>query len=239
MIDIPLIMDREHPCSYQVKKQARLLYVHPEFPPINNLYTHLISQGFRRSGQQLYRPHCDNCQDCIPLRVPVNLFKPSKSQRRILKINTNTTTRLTPATFNEHHFEIFTHYQNNRHSGGEMSQLSRDDYLNFLTGPWCDTLFMEILINDSIVGVTVIDQLDQALSAVYTFYHPDYSHLSLGHFAILKMIHHASLKNQKWVYLGFWIEPCQNMAYKINYRPTEAFIKDQWSLYEKNQSIIR
>ena len=239
MTNIPVIDSAEHPCNYQHEKQARLLYVHPELPPINNLYTHLITMGFRRSGKQLYRPHCNSCQDCISLRVPVNSFKSSKSQKRIINKNTQTTTRLIPAAFNEQHFKIYVRYQNNRHPDGEMSQLSKDDYLNFLTGPWCNTLFMEIRIKRTLVGIAVIDQIDSALSAVYTFYDPDFQHFSLGHFAILKMIHYASLKNLTWVYLGYWIEPCKNMAYKANYRPIEAFINGQWQLYKKGEAISR
>ncbi len=235
MSNIPLLIGSEHPCSYQPEKQARLLYIDPEFPPINNLYPHLITHGFRRSGKLLYRPHCNLCHDCVPLRVSIDSFKPSKSQRRVLRINAKTKTRLTPATFNEQHFKIFTHYQNNRHSGGDMVHLSENDYLNFLTGPWCETFFMEILVDNFIVGVCVIDQLSQALSAVYTFYNPDYSDLSLGHFAILQLIHYASLQSLPWAYLGFWIEPCQNMAYKKNYRPAEIFLKGQWSLFEKDK----
>ena len=123
---------------------------------------------------------------------------------------------------------MYLRYQAIRHPEGSMINISPDNYLSFLSSSWCNTKFVEFSINNELAGVTIIDQFDDAWSAVYTFFEPKFSSYSLGVYAILWQIHQASLQGKEFLYLGFWIEACTKMSYKTNYQPIELLIDKQW-----------
>jgi len=229
MSRIPLILTREHPCSYLENERAQSLFVHPAFKIDASHYGQLIKQGFRRSGDEVYAPHCARCSACIPTRLVVADFKPNKKQRRCLKKNLNTQAILKPADFCQTHFDMYKHYQTVRHKNGLMMHFSPDDYIHFLTSSWCDTRFVEFSINNEIAAIAVIDLLDDAWSAVYTFFEPKFSSYSLGVFAILWEIEQAKLEQKEFLYLGYWIKNCNKMAYKNDYQPIQLLIDNQWT----------
>jgi leucyl-tRNA---protein transferase len=228
MISIPLFLSPEHPCGYLDNERAKSLFVHPSYPVSTAIYSRLIEKGFRRSGDEIYAPHCAHCAACIPVRLPVEKFKPSRSQKRCMSRNIDTRTLVKPAVFEQAHYDMYLRYQAARHSDGSMANSSPADYLGFLASSWCDTRFVEFTINNELAGVAVVDQFEQAWSAVYTFFEPKFSSYSLGAYAVLWQIEQALLHQKEFLYLGFWIKACKKMAYKNDYQPLQLLIDNQW-----------
>jgi leucyl-tRNA---protein transferase len=228
MISIPLFLTQEHPCSYLEGERTQSVFVHPSFPVTTSIYAQLIEQGFRRSGDEIYAPRCPHCSACIPVRLPVEKFKPSRSQKRCINKNIATHAIVKPAVFEQAHYDMYLRYQAARHGDGSMANASSDDYLRFLGSSWCDTRFVEFLVNNELAGVAVIDQFEQAWSAVYTFFEPKFSSYSLGVYAVLWEIEQAYLQQKEFLYLGFWIKDCKKMAYKNDYQPIQLLIDNRW-----------
>ena len=231
MSTIPLFLTPKHPCSYLEGELAQSAFVHPAFQLSPSIYSQLIAQGFRRSGDEVYIPHCAQCSACIPARLAVADFKPNRSQQRCLKRNIDTQAVVKPAVFDQAHYELYLRYQAIRHGDGDMANSSTDDYINFLGSSWCDTRFVEFSIDNELACVSVIDQLDNALSAVYTFFEPKFSSYSLGVYAVLWQIEQAKKQNREFVYLGFWIKKCKKMAYKSNYQRLQVLLDKRWIEY--------
>ena len=119
-----------------------------------------------------------------------------------------------PAHFEIAHYQLYLHYQDSRHAGGDMADSSPEDYIQFLSSSWCDTIFVEFFIAGELAGLAIVDILNNALSAVYTFFDPKFSNYGLGVYAVLWQIEYAKQLQKDFVYLGFWITECQKMAYK-------------------------
>jgi arginine-tRNA-protein transferase len=228
MTSIPLFLNTEHPCSYLGQQRAQSIFVHPRFDLTTQIYTHLVEQGFRRSGDNVYAPHCPQCSACIPVRLRANDFKANRSQKRCWHNNADTQIIVKPAVFEQQHYDLYCRYQALRHGDGAMADASADDYINFLSSSWCDTVFVEFSIQGHLAGVAIVDQLPNALSAVYTFFDPQFASHSLGTFAVLWQIERAKAQHREFVYLGFWISNCQKMAYKSNFQPLQQRIDGQW-----------
>lgn len=195
-----------------------------------SIYSVLINHGFRRSADFVYRPQCPDCQACKPARIPVNQFKVSRNQKRVIKKNHLLNATETLPKLKQEHFELYKKYIQTRHGDGEMDHDDPIRYFEFLNSSWCNTHFVEFRLQEKLVAVAVTDYLTQGLSALYTFYDPDLSSQSLGTFAVLWQIERAKSLNKKYVYLGYWIKECQKMSYKINFKPLEIFEDEEWRL---------
>ncbi len=217
-----------HPCSYLDDREAVTLFANPRFPVDNGLYTLLTRYGFRRSGNYIYRPHCNECQACVPVRVPAAEFQPSRRQRRIQRRNADLTRETLAPDFDAGHFALYRRYLASRHPGGGMDDPDETSYRAFLTSTWSSTEFNEYRSDGRLVAVSVVDRLDDALSAVYTFFDPDEERRSPGVFAIVDLIAQAAADGLAWVYLGYWIGECRKMAYKTEYQPLEYYVDDRW-----------
>jgi len=228
MISVPLWLTAEHACSYLDDKQAQSAVVDPDFRLDTKLYSGLIEQGFRRSGDQVYIPYCQGCQACVPTRVPVAEFRPDRKQKRCAKRNEQTRVNIKPAEFDPRHFDLYRRYQAARHDKGEAGVISPQEYMQFLGSSWCDTWFVEFSIQEKLAAVAVVDVLDHALSAVYTFFEPEFADRSPGVFAVLWQIEQARKLNLDYVYLGFWIKDCRKMSYKNQYQPLFGLTGQQW-----------
>ncbi len=222
----------DHDCSYRPQETARTLFVDPAFAMGANVYQGLIDQGFRRSGGHVYRPYCPRCQACVALRVPVGEFRPRRAQRRCWKKNQPLLdVSIVPAGFHDEHFELYKRYTGNRHPEGDMRDATPEVYLDFLSGSWTQTLFCEFRLEQRLAGVAVTDLLPKGLSAVYTFFDPELTSLSLGVFAVLWQIEQTRRLGLPWLYLGYWIENCRKMHYKEEYRPMEAWTGSEWKYF--------
>jgi len=216
------------PCSYLDDRKSVSAFANPHMDMDMGTYNELIRHGFRRSGGYIYRPHCPHCQECISVRVPVKSHRFSRNEKRVMRRNSDIRIGIIPGRFRDEHFDMYRRYINSRHNEGSMANPSKSDYHRFLICDWTDTLFFEYRLNRILIAVAVCDITDSGLSAVYTFFDPDYANYSPGHFAILNQIEEARSRDLDYLYLGYWIRNCSKMSYKRRYKPLEAYINDQW-----------
>jgi arginine-tRNA-protein transferase len=223
-----IYLSMPHPCSYLPERMATTLFVDPRYPLDMEKFGHFMQLGFRRSGDLVYRPHCPECGACVPVRVPVEAFRPNRSQRRVWKRNADLHVVEHPAVFSRRHFDLYLRYQAGRHPGGGMDDPDPQKYTQFLVGNHIQTVFYEIRQQERLLGVAVVDQLPDGLSAVYTFYEPGEKARGLGVYAILWQIECARELGLPYLYLGYWIEASPKMAYKADYSPLETYRHGQW-----------
>ncbi|MFC2971331.1 arginyltransferase [Azotobacter bryophylli] len=217
-----------HACSYLPEEQATTLFLDPSQPMDVHVYAELSDMGFRRSGDHLYRPHCQQCNACIPARIPAADFIPNRQQRKILRRNQALRVRAVRPTFNDEYYRLYARYIERRHSDGDMYPPSRDQFSTFLVRDLPFSRFYEFRENERLMAVAVTDVLPNGLSAVYTFYDPDEEHRSLGRYCILWQVHEAARLGLQAVYLGYWIKNCRKMNYKTQYRPIELLVNQRW-----------
>lgn len=236
--NLNLYLTTEHECGYLPDHVATNLVPDPCVQMSTQLYSQLIELGYRRSGSHTYRPHCKQCRECIPCRIPVNRFRPNRSQRRCLQINSNCSTQLVKAGYNNEHFELYRRYINARHADGNMANPLPEDFKHFLYSDWSDTYFVEIRENRQLLAVAVFDYVNSGLSAVYSYFDPDASNRSLGTYCVLKMITQTTAMDLDYLYLGYLIHGSNKMRYKKCFQPLELFIDNQWQDYHRSESSV-
>jgi arginine-tRNA-protein transferase len=188
------------------------------------VYDHLITVGWRRSGQSFYQNHCPGCSLCIPIRVDPRKFRPSKSQRKSIRRNADVHVRRVPLAYDEEVYRLYARYSIERHG----TEVSKRQYVGFLGATSVTTEMMLYYVDTRLVGVGWIDVLHDGLSSVYFAFDPDESDRSLGTYSVVRELQEVQDLNKNWLYLGFYVPESPKMAYKSRFRPHELLIGNKW-----------
>lgn len=238
--DIPLstlqfYLTAPYPCSYLPAQTARSQVATPSFLIDAAVYSELVQRGFRRSGTFTYRPRCDLCHACVPVRIPVADFAPSRTQRRMLRRHENLEASLHTLGDSEEYFTLYERYQSARHLDGDTEKDTREQYRNFLLQSHVDSVLVEFREEGVLRMVSIIDILRDGLSSVYTFYDPDVAHASYGTYNVLWQADLCRKLELPYLYLGYWIEACRKMTYKAKFRPLQGLVQGVWQTLPENE----
>jgi len=217
-----------YPCSYLPGQKARSQVAIPSQLIKTEVYSELVSVGFRRSGLFTYRPHCDGCRACVPVRLPVERFQPNRTQRKLWNRMRTMRVKVSPLRWDPRHFDLYQRYQSRRHPGAGMDQDDQAQYTQFLLTSRVRSDMAEFTDDEGVVRmVAIMDRVDTGISAVYTFYDPDWRG-SLGTYGILWQLEYCRHLGLQWLYLGYWIEESPKMSYKSRFQPHQILRGGVW-----------
>jgi leucyl-tRNA---protein transferase len=224
-VAIDLVVLPENPCPYLPDRLARNRAFRAQRIP-GQVYHAFMDAGFRRSGKVIYQPMCNGCRACMPIRVPVERFQPSKSQRRCWRANLDLKVITGPPTPAEEKFELYQRYQRDWHAR-PAAEDDRESFEMFLYDSPVESIeFCYRDNNNRLLAVGICDVCDRSLSSVYFYFDPSISSRGLGTFGAMYEIEWARLQGIPYYYLGYWISGSPTMQYKSSFRPCEILHED-------------
>jgi arginyl-tRNA--protein-N-Asp/Glu arginylyltransferase len=217
-------------CPYIAGRAERKLIVELSGTSAALFYDDLSRAGFRRSHHFAYRPACRACASCVPVRIAVDRFAHTRSTRRIRNTNRDLSGDLIPPRATPEQFRLFSAYQRSRHSDSDMASMSYGDYRGMVEDTPVRTRMAEFRDGSgNLVAASLIDLLDDGVSAVYSFYDPQQPRRSLGTWSILWLVEQCRGRGQPFVYLGYWISDSPKMAYKARFPALERLADGAWT----------
>lgn len=213
----------DYECAYLPGKSVRMNYQHIE-EGTQAYNSALIERGWRRFGCYYFHPICNGCNECKSVRIDVNNFTLRKSQKKSIKRNKETQIIIQKPTLSQAHIDLYNKYHTFKHKKDDWSHrnISPREYKeNFVEG--AHEFGKEVLYvkDDKLIGVDLIDILDDGISSIYFYYDPDFPALSLGTYSLLYQIELAKVLELPWIYLGYWVDGCKAFAYKSKFQPLE------------------
>lgn len=201
------------------------------------LHDELARAGFRRVENWAYKPVCPQCTACLPWRVDVAEFAPSRNLARINRANGDLTRSVGPIRPSIEQYNLFLAYINGRHGDGQMANMGRDDFISMVENSPIESFVMNYRDGDGrLVGCVLTDMQDDGLSAVYSFFDPSESARSLGTYMILDLIAFTAERGLPWLYLGYFVAGSQKMMYKSRFQPAEVYVDGAWRAYTDKKS---
>ena len=219
------------PCPYLTGRMERKLFTSLQGENAQQLNDGLSQQGFRRSQNVLYRPSCADCAACLSARIIATDFKPSKSQKRVLKKNTHLERRVTSPWATEEHYDLFRRYLDSRHADGGMADMDVFEFAAMIEETPIRSRVIEYIdtTTKTLVAVCLTDVLQDGLSMVYSFFDPEYESSSLGTFIILDHVEIARSGDLPYVYLGYWVPGSPKMDYKAKFSALQIYKQNEWA----------
>ena len=222
---------RSLPCPYLDGQIERKVVTELSGPNAEGLYERLSRAGFRRSHNLAYRPACPSCNACVPVRIAATDFEMTKSFRRVMGANADLSADDIDANATFEQFRLFSSYQRARHEGGDMSGMAFNDYRSMVEDTPVASRSVEFRDDKgTLLAVMLMDRMEDSLSAVYSFFGGGQTRRSLGTYMILWMVQRARAFGLPYVYLGYWIDGSNKMAYKARFHPLEALGADGWAV---------
>ncbi|MDR3520044.1 MAG: arginyltransferase [Acidocella sp.] len=217
------------PCPYVAGRTERKVVTELAGVSAESLHDRLSRGGFRRSHNIAYAPVCPSCNSCIPIRIRAQEFTPSRTHKRLNKLNADLTVQEMPPRATAEQYQLFQHYQQARHGDGDMATMSFYDYRAMVEDTPIETSIIEFRDRqERLLGACLIDHVGDGYSAVYSFFSPEADERSLGTQAILWLINRTVELELPYVYLGYWVAESRKMAYKAKFRPSEILRGGQW-----------
>lgn len=217
------------PCPYIAGRSEQKLVIELRTEDAGRFFGDLARAGFRRSHSLAYRPACRDCSACVPVRIPVGGFAPTRSLRRVAARNRDLVARERPPVATEEHFILFKRYLRRRHGESDMADMGWRDYRSMVEDTTVDSALIEHRdAAGRLAAVCLVDLADDSISAVYSFFEPDEPKRSLGKHVVLELIRRATELHLDHVYLGYWIAGSETMDYKRGFPGLEAFRDGRW-----------
>ena len=231
------------PCPYLKGQEERKVFTHlvgEKAPGINDMLT---NGGFRRSQNIAYRPACERCRACVSVRVLTDVFRPSRSFKRIANRNDDLIGEVVANSPTSEQFSLFRRYLDDRHLDGGMADMTVLDYSMMVEDSHVNSCVIEYRKRgpDSgitgkgegdLIAVALTDILQNGLSMVYSFFEPAENKRSLGTFMVLDHIKRSRRFGLPYVYLGYWVEGSPKMSYKSRFMPQERLEGGHWTRFE-------
>ncbi len=216
------------PCPYLPDRLERKVLAELRPGSGRGIYDRLARAGFRRSHNFAYRPNCGLCSACLPVRVVVEDFTPTRSMRRTAKRNADLQARIVGPAATDEQFALFARYIDERHGDGEMAGMAEADFRAMVEDSTVATSVVEFRRAGELVAAMLVDSLQDGFSAVYSFFAPDLHADSVGTWMVLWLIERARRAKLPWVYLGYWVPGSPKMHYKARFRPLQALGQRGW-----------
>jgi len=213
----------DYECAYLPDKKVRMYYKYV-LESSKAFNTAVIQRGWRRFGRYYFHPICQGCNGCKSLRIDVERFTPSKSQKKATKRNKDTRIIIQKPTMTQMHIDLYNKYHDFKaqKDGWKQKEISYREYKeNFVEGAYDFGKEVLYIRDDKLIGVDLIDIVDDGISAIYFYYDPDYARYSLGTYSLIYQIELAKILKLRWIYLGYWVDGCKAFAYKPNFQPQE------------------
>ena len=232
---LPMRLSMRSSCPYISGNIEQRIAVDIDFQP--STHDTLARAGFRRVENWVYKPACPNCNACVPWRVDVKKFRPSRNMSRIISTNRDLIRSSSDPVATTKHYQLFKLYIANRHDDGQMARMDSDDFRSMISNSPIETILVNYHNqNQELVGSVLTDVQKDGLSAVYSFFDPAECHRSVGTYMIVDLIKYASELELPWLYLGYYVAQSSKMSYKARFQPAEVFQEGKWQIFDKSQS---
>lgn len=218
-----LYLENSESCEYLPDETKQNLFFFT--PPLTKEKIQLlISRGFRHFGNYWFKPGCPQCSKCQGIRIDTREFSPSKSQRRLLKKNSDLHFSLSDVQLNEEHLSLVNRYHSFQHEqfGWRYQQFTENSYAeSFLKEMPCAKEFQVRTNENHLIGVGIVDITNELQSSVYFYYDPEYRNRGLGIWTILKELELCQKQGRQWLHLGLYNEFARTLNYKGKFSPFE------------------
>lgn len=227
-------------CPYIDGQEERKVFTELQGADASALNEALGKVGFRRSQTVVYRPACENCAECISVRVQAPLYAPSRSLRRIAKLNSDLTSEVRPAIATDEQFDLLSRYLSARHGDGSMAGMTREEYGDMVESSPVNTISIEYrrALSRELIAVALTDQMSDGMSMVYSFFDPDEERRSIGTYLIHDHILRSQQANQEFVYLGYYVKDSPKMSYKARFKPLERLGPNGWDAFDPQSQDV-